>query len=765
MEVSGFVDSTDRVPQPACDADIVNAPGLPHIDYVGMTQEWLADFSEWRETHGPDTYDAIAQGNQPSRLRMSSPYSTIENLMVRSTNSIDDEQVRSLATRRGAVHGALKAAEAFYRRGNYITHRSELFDKLADQGADDFLPELYVRLAEVVNVIPETSLREQGFSKLCRAIGGFAFLAILERGAGSTGIADISDALRAGYDFGITYPLVDDLLHDSGYLKAATADEQHTDLDEVIAGMLTTGSTEGLIIPKNSITDELIGAFDDILKIFPFESNPELYRAVLVLHQAQIADGKKSEFTQPVEYEQDDFTPYIIKAAMTRIIPFMVAKGGAQNLGVGSIRKIIGLGLRTQLHDDLLDIESDRASGTHTPYSPYLNGEQVNGSLSPGELFIDALFYSMDKDFSEQHKRRATRVLLGTAAHAFASLDEATLGQLDMSPEYTQVIQRIVKRYPSAKVESGLQNRLDGLALNRSRLCKQLDVYMFDVQDRLSGQLGAFIDGADEKFQPLYRHALDSYAKRMRPALAYITADTFSVPREDLDAFALAAELLHSASLIFDDLPAQDNATLRRGQETLHTAFGEGEAQLAALSMIFDAQQLLAQIDTAHNLGGTLAEYINASLGQHGLCLGQLYDLESFGVSRELPQDVDALDEITHLKTGLAIEMSIVGSALIAGQPPEVIDTLKAYSYHTGLAFQIKDDLLDASDSAVIGKDANADVANEKPNYVEVLGNNEAQKKLDYHLAKAQETLAALSSMVSIRKYVEILDYIAGRDH
>lgn len=184
---------------------------------------------------------------------------------------------------------------------------------------------------------------------------------------------------------------------------------------------------------------------------------------------------------------------------------------------------------------------------------------------------------------------------------------------------------------------------------------------------------------------------------------------------------------------------------------------------MAALAMIFDAQDILNEIDTEYRLGGKLVQYATRSLGQRGLSAGQLLDLRTGGESRFTPS-VDTLDNMAHLKTGLAIEMGLIGSALIAQQPPEIISRLQEYARHAGIAFQVKDDLLDVmSNESTLGKDCGADAKNHKPNYVSLLGVNDANSKLAHHLQQAKETITGLPKPIITRKFIEILDYIADR--
>ena len=733
-------------------------PAAEIFDYPQAADEWLDRFFDWREDSPPDEYLAIAKDLQPSRLAFAGPRASVENLMVRSTNNIDEDRAKHLLSQRRMAKDALRVGESFYRRGNYISNREGLFRELSDMGIDDSLPALYKKVAQVINIIPESSLRRAGFSKLCRAIGGVAFLALLEQKDDQ--LSGLTKSLRAGYDFAVTYPLVDDLVHDSDYLDKLMRDDDGCDFNDTITHLLTTGSTEGVKIPNNSITDELMACFEDGLELFPFAENQALYQTLLALQRAQLADAAKRIGEQ---YERDDYAPYIQKAALTRVISLLIATDNPRDLPVDKINSIMGLGLRTQLHDDLLDLQDDLSDRNVTPITARMNGHSKEG-LNPAELFIDSLFYSLENDFDRAHRQKAARTLLGTAAHAFSILDQETLTGLELSPKYKEVVGFITAKYPPSKIEAKFQAKLDDMAMNRSRLHKNLDVYMLDVQERVNTKIEGLIASSGSVFYDIYRHVFDGSAKRIRPALAYITGDTFGIDRGKLDEYSLAGEILHTASLIFDDLPAQDNSSLRRGKEAVHLRFGEGISQIAALSMIFDAQERIAGIDSDFSLEGRLSKYINRSLGKEGLCLGQTKDLQTF--RDEAPEDVTAedLDQIAYLKTGLAIEMSTVGAALIGRISDEQINCIKEYSYHFGIVFQVKDDLLDSLPSTSSpAKTPDLDSANHKPNYVSVLGIEAAEAKLRYHNKMAVEAINRLSPNINTVKFRQIIKHVVER--
>ncbi len=287
---------------------------------------------------------------------------------------------------------------------------------------------------------------------------------------------------------------------------------------------------------------------------------------------------------------------------------------------------------------------------------------------------------------------------------------------------------------------------------------------LLEVQQRIDSLLEQLVNSTESKFQRSYRHVLLAPAKRVRPMLAYITGDSFAVPRGIIDNFALAIELIHTATLVFDDLPGQDNADLRRGRQALHVLYGEAEAQMAGLAMIFDAEKLLAGIDASNKLDGNLTQYVNRVIGQRGLCLGQLQDLQTFHNSGNV--SCEALDKIAELKTGKLLEASVVGSAMIAEQSADIIKILKTYTYHLGLAFQVQDDLLDyIGTEATTGKTMNLDIKNKKPSYVSLLGLEATKLKLADHISEAKEGLGKLPHKLNTQSYIDMIDYVGHRDN
>lgn len=273
------------------------------------------------------------------------------------------------------------------------------------------------------------------------------------------------------------------------------------------------------------------------------------------------------------------------------------------------------------------------------------------------------------------------------------------------------------------------------------------------------------LDDVSDPIIEAYKHSLlGGEANRMRPALAYITAEMFGIDPDKIDKYCFIMELLHTASLILDDI--QDKSTKRRGVNALHIQFGEDRALLTVVDMLTNAFRLVSVEDGNNNLNGKLNEYMSRICDKSGLSGGQLKDLEL----RDTPPehvDVKYLDEVSYLKTGLAIQSAIMGTFMIAKPecPEETKQYFVDYAYHLGVAWQVSDDLLDVLKSGdETGKDENQDAKNNKPNYVTLLEPDGAQEKLDSHLAQAQRCASELEKLgYDVTKYRGIIKVVSVR--
>ena len=216
--------------------------------------------------------------------------------------------------------------------------------------------------------------------------------------------------------------------------------------------------------------------------------------------------------------------------------------------------------------------------------------------------------------------------------------------------------------------------------------------------------------------------------KRMRPLLVYAAGEALGVARASLDGVACAVEIIHTYSLIHDDLPAMDDDDLRRGQPTCHRAFDEATAILAGDALQALAFEVLADDrDLARHPRRQLRliSAIASACGAAGMAGGQALDLASLNQAIDYPQ----LERMHRMKTGALIRVSATAPAIINKAEPALFERLDRYGDRVGLAFQIHDDILDVTGSSQeTGKPAQADAARNKPTFPSVLGLDESRR-------------------------------------
>ncbi|MGH8123333.1 MAG: (2E,6E)-farnesyl diphosphate synthase [Rudaea sp.] len=250
---------------------------------------------------------------------------------------------------------------------------------------------------------------------------------------------------------------------------------------------------------------------------------------------------------------------------------------------------------------------------------------------------------------------------------------------------------------------------------------------------------------APQQLHRAMRYAVLGGGKRLRPILVYATGSALGAVPQRLDATAAAVEIIHAYSLVHDDLPAMDDDALRRGRPTCHVAFGEAMAILAgdalqALAFEVLAGDALLAVDPAVRV--EMLRTLAAACGAQGMAGGQAFDLGAVGKQLS-PHE---LERMHVYKTGALIRASVKLGALAAGcRDDAVLAALDRYGHALGLAFQIRDDILDVEgDSATIGKTAGKDAADHKPTYNAILGMPGAQAHL------RELTQAALDALVPL---------------
>ena len=221
------------------------------------------------------------------------------------------------------------------------------------------------------------------------------------------------------------------------------------------------------------------------------------------------------------------------------------------------------------------------------------------------------------------------------------------------------------------------------------------------------------------------RYAVLDGGKRVRPLLVFAAGALFDAPQDDLARAAAAVEMIHAYSLVHDDMPCMDDDALRRGKPTVHVKYDEATALLVGDAL--QAQALLVLSEGAGDAARRLdmVRLLARASGSVGMCGGQAIDLSSVGLTLSLAE----LEQMHRLKTGALLRASVLlgalsGKTLTASEA----SALEAYANAIGLAFQVVDDVLDATaDSATLGKTAGKDAADNKPTYVSILGLEESR--------------------------------------
>ena len=255
-------------------------------------------------------------------------------------------------------------------------------------------------------------------------------------------------------------------------------------------------------------------------------------------------------------------------------------------------------------------------------------------------------------------------------------------------------------------------------------------------------------------------YSVHAGGKRIRPLLLLELLEAFHAPiLEAHFQVAAALEMIHTGSLIHDDLPAMDNDDYRRGQLTNHKKFGEDLAILAGDSLFLDAFGCVAEADLPASIRVQLIALLSDASGTAGMVAGQVLDMEGEGASLNL----DQLQVIHANKTGRLLAYPFQATGILLELEPAVATLLEEIGLHLGLAFQIRDDILDViADFASLGKTPQKDLQAEKSTYPALLGLDGAQAYLDRELDACEDLLDRISNQVSfegtgIKKIIERL--------
>jgi len=321
---------------------------------------------------------------------------------------------------------------------------------------------------------------------------------------------------------------------------------------------------------------------------------------------------------------------------------------------------------------------------------------------------------------------------------------------------------RVDDNYSTAAVRSQAArlHGIESVADNPNKM-NELEAFMEEVRKLVDAKLDELVPAKYHEPTRLYqaiRWSLFGNGKRFRPVLVFASGRIFGASDDLLLRTAAAVEMIHTYSLIHDDLPAMDDDDLRRGRATAHRKFDEATAILAGDALQAMAFQVIAEDELLS--AATRVELVSGlTSAAAAMVAGQQLDLEAEGQK----VTTDGLEQIHLMKTGALIAFSVKSAALIAEASPEEVLSAERFGLKLGLLFQITDDLLDLTQSTeTLGKTAKKDVASQKATYPSLFGVEETKRLAEKVQTKAIEGLNAVAKNAHLLR--EIADYIIYRE-
>lgn len=254
------------------------------------------------------------------------------------------------------------------------------------------------------------------------------------------------------------------------------------------------------------------------------------------------------------------------------------------------------------------------------------------------------------------------------------------------------------------------------------------------------------------------RYSVFAGGKRLRPILMWEAAKIFGKDWDCVKEFACALEMIHTYSLIHDDLPAMDNDDLRRGMPTNHIKFGEDIAILAGDALLNKSFEVAIKSDNINALKSL--KILSESSGTEGMIGGQVVDLQSEGKTIGL----DELQYIHSLKTGALIRCACTIGAILAGADESAVNAMDEYAKNLGIAFQIRDDILDVKGNAeTLGKPIGSDEESDKNTYVKLCGIEKSEELVKEYSQKAKNALSPFGNKADF--LLKLTDYLIDRNN
>ncbi len=651
---------------------------------------------------------------------------------------------------------------------------AQLYRKASDEGLESALIWVMDKLKTVSSNIPKGMDAEQAQRKLIKIIGGVLMHVLVDmRGEISPAerTRKLDEAIRLGYSYGLTYPFIDDLLD-----AKVLSDEEKIRYSDMIRTTLITGSVPEFDQWTGSNADLIRFIHSELKDAFEYikaHQRPETIKAFFdesyVFFNSQEIDRVKV-LSNPNYTNEELYIPIILKSASSRLIARSVISAPEDE--DFEIRTFY-YGIYNQLADDFADMFDDMMLNAVTPYTYYMKYHHIRPDLiNPFELYW-AVISNLIHDVY-QSDVKTCEIILDRAINGLKRFKERMgnkkyneVMELFASgmPEFNKLVQKVVRKADDVDFFDKLLR--DHMITNLKNERKEHEDFLNIIQAARK-QINNILDINETENISLLKESIASAAnyslkgdgKRLRPTVTLVMGvNEYGLDKSAILPLLKSLEYMHTASLIFDDLPSQDNAPTRRGRPTLHRAYDIATAELTGIFLTqksIEEQASLNQFDPKTVLD--LIRY-SAQVTQN-MCRGQAADLNSRG--RQLT--LEELNAICFYKTGIAFEASLIMPAILAHANKLEIEALKGFAYNAGIAFQIKDDIFDVEgDAVLLGKSTGRDIENSNSTFVSVLGLEEARKVMWEHYCIAMEALQEVPRNTTFLKH--LLNYIISRDN
>ncbi len=648
-----------------------------------------------------------------------------------------------------------------------------LYRQAQTEGVESTVIWVMDKLKVVSSTIPNGMDAAEAQRKLIKIIAGVILHVVEEMDADISPeerTQKLDEAIRLGYCYGLTYPFIDDLL-DANVLS----EKEKKRYANLIRTTLITGSVPELgewsgvnadLI--NYIHSELRDAFEQIKAHQRPGTRKKFFEQSYVFFNAQEVDRIKD--LSNANYSNEElYIPVILKSSHSRLITRSVISAPEDE---GFDNRTFLYGIYNQLADDFADMFDDMKEGRVTPYTYYMNYHDKRLDLiNPFELYWTVIFnlihnvYDSDSKTCEVILDRAINGLKRFKKRMGTKKYNEVMGLFASgNPAFNKVIQKMVRKADDVEFfDKLLRDHMITILKNERKEQEDFSDTIESVRNQINNLLTIpEIENASLLKEPIIdaaNYSLESDGKRLRPIMTWIMGvNEYGLSKSAIVPLLKSLEYMHTASLIFDDLPSQDNASTRRGRPTVHQVYDVAIAELTGLYLTqkaIEEQTSLDEYDPKTVLN--LIQYSSRITGN--MCRGQAMDLDSRGKQLTIEQ----LNTMCFYKTGIAFEASLLMPAILAHAEESEMEALKVFARHAGIAFQIKDDLLDVEgDQNVLGKPIGKDAENNNTTFVSILGAVGARKAMWEHYCCAMEALQEVPRNTSFLKH--ILNYIVNRD-